>query len=137
MCCFLFCKALLLAIAQLSCLLAQAMEADLAFPFRSRAYGGQLCSLRNLHSLDTASAWGWAGALPKAQRIPEMVMSGCRTLDVTLPHRRGAGLRRLMAMQGRMWFGMRSNVEQKASGIGSTGLGVLILGRWMISGKRG
>lgn len=85
-CCFLFCKAVLLAIAQVSCLLAQAMEGDLAFPFRSRAYGRQLRSLRNLHSLDTASAWGWAGGLPKAQRIPEMVMSGCRTLDVWHSH---------------------------------------------------
>lgn len=50
------------------------------FPMQSRAYGRQLCSLRNLHSLDTASAWGWAGGLPKAERIPVrvwMLNAGC------------------------------------------------------------
>lgn len=85
-CCFLFFNAILSAIAQVSCALAQAKEADLAFPFRSRAYGRQLCSLRNLHSLDAASARGWAGSLPEARRIPEMVLSGCQTLDLCHSH---------------------------------------------------
>ena len=49
-------------------------------------------------------------------------------LSFTPPHGRGAGLRRLMALQERMWFGMRSNVDQAASGIGSTGFGVLGFG---------
>lgn len=43
-----------------------------------------------------------------------------------LPHGKGAGLRRLTVLQGRMWLGMRSNVEQKAGGIGSIGFGVVI-----------
>lgn len=58
-------EAVLLEIAWVSCLLPQALEADLALPFRPGAYGRQLCSRRNLHSLDTASAWGRAGSLPE------------------------------------------------------------------------
>lgn len=58
-------EAVLLEIAWASCLLAQALEAGLALPFRPGAYGRQLCSRRNLHSLDTASAWGRAGSLPE------------------------------------------------------------------------
>lgn len=49
-------------------------------------------------------------------------------LSFTPPHGRGAGLRRLMALPESMWFGMRSNVHQAATGIGSTGFGVLVLG---------
>lgn len=44
-----------------------------------------------------------------------MPNAGC--LSFTLPRGRGAGLQRLMALQGRIWFGMSSNVEQKASEI--------------------
>lgn len=63
-----------------------------------------------------------------------MLNSGC--LLVTQPRGRGVSLRGLVAMQGKVRFGTRSNDELWPSGTGSTGCRVLASERWTRNGKR-